>query len=134
MEFPTLNLLKSRKAEFFVVSTVAIVSILFVLSKYMGPQTFVDTSSAVLNEPFIFDNIIEKAKETVRISKNCEELAYNLDEYKNFVEKFFIKQNIKVEFNYTILEPCIDTELRTSFTVQLLSSRVRMSKTFIATK
>jgi hypothetical protein len=127
-------LLKSKKAEFFVVSTVAIVSIFFILSKYMGPQTLVDTSSAVLNEPFIFDNIVEKAEETVKISKNCEELAYNLDEYKNFVESFFSRQNIKIDLNYTISVPCNNNELKTNFDIQLTSSKVTMRKTFVATK
>jgi hypothetical protein len=130
----TLSLLKSKKAEFFVVSTVAIVSIFFILSKYMGPQTLVDTSSAVLNEPFIFDNIVEKAEETVKISKNCEELAYNLDEYKNFVESFFSKQNIKIDLDYTISVPCNNNELKTNFDIQLTSSKVTMRKTFVATK
>jgi len=130
----TLSLLKSKKAEFFVVSTVAIVSIFFILSKYMGPQTLVDTSSAVLNEPFIFDNIVEKAEETVKISKNCEELAYNLDEYKNFVESFFSRQNIKIDLNYTISVPCNNNELKTNFDIQLTSSKVTMRKTFVATK
>ncbi|MEM5834497.1 MAG: hypothetical protein QXQ69_01450 [Candidatus Aenigmatarchaeota archaeon] len=124
------NLLKSRKAEFFVVSTVAIVSIIFILSKYMGPQSLVDTSSVVLDEPFIFDNIVEKAQETVRKSENCEDLAYNLDEYKNFVESFYAKKNIKVEINYTILSPCEDSVLRTRFNIQLLSTNVRMGKEF----
>lgn len=130
----TLSLLKSKKAEFFVVSTVAIVSIFFILSKYMGPQTLVDTSSAVLNEPFIFDNIVEKAEETVKISKNCEELAYNLDEYKNFVESFFSKQNIKIDLNYTISAPCNNNELKTNFDIKLTSSKVTMRKIFVATK
>ncbi|MEM5794062.1 MAG: hypothetical protein QXS48_02595 [Candidatus Aenigmatarchaeota archaeon] len=127
-------MLKSRKAEFFVVSTVAIVSIIFVLSKHMGPQTLVDTSSAVLNEPFIFDNIVEKAIETVKISKNCEDLRYNLDEYKNFVESFYAKKNIKVSINYVIHSPCDNNILRTSFDIQLITSNIRMRKEFEARK
>ncbi|MFH7860855.1 MAG: hypothetical protein QW602_02555 [Candidatus Aenigmatarchaeota archaeon] len=134
MAFLTRNLLKSRKAEFFVVSTVAIVSIIFVLSKHMGPQTLVDTSSAVLNEPFIFDNIVEKAIETVKISKNCEDLRYNLDEYKNFVESFYARKNIKVSINYDISLPCDDNILRTNFNIQLITSNIRMRKEFEARK
>ncbi|MCS7105998.1 MAG: hypothetical protein NZ942_01645 [Candidatus Aenigmarchaeota archaeon] len=129
-----LNLLKSRKAEFFVVSTVAIVSIIFVLSKYMGPQSLTDTSSAVLNEPFIFDNIVEKAKQTVKISKNCLDLTYNLDEYKNFVESFYARKNIKVNINYIIVTPCDDNILRTKFYINLISANIRMSKEFETTK
>lgn len=133
MGFLTRNLLKSRKAEFFVVSTVAIVSIIFALSKHMGPQTLVDTSSAVLNEPFIFDNIVEKAIETVKIS-NCSNIMYNLDEYKNFVESFYAKKNIRVNINYVIHSPCDDNVLRTSFDIQLITSNVRMRKEFEARK
>ncbi|MEM5882849.1 MAG: hypothetical protein QXQ77_01235 [Candidatus Aenigmatarchaeota archaeon] len=128
------NLLKSRKAEFFVVSSVAIISIIFVLSKYIGPQTLLDTSSAVLNEPFIFDNIVEKAIETVKISKNCENLMYNLDEYKNFVESFYARKNIKISINYTISSPCEDDILRTNFNIQLITPNIRMMKEFEVTK
>lgn len=131
MEYHTHNLLKSRKAQFFVVSTVAIVSIFFILSKYMGPQTLVDTSSAVLNEPFIFDNVVEKASKTVEISENCEELYYNLDEYKNFVESFYGKQNIKIDLNYTYT---CNGGMKVNFDIQLTSPKVTMRKLFVVIK
>ncbi|MGC8812417.1 MAG: hypothetical protein ACP5O8_02410 [Candidatus Aenigmatarchaeota archaeon] len=96
----------------------------------MGPQTLVDTSSSVLNEPFIFDNVVEKAEETVKISKNCKELFYNLDEYKNFVESFYAKKNIRIDVNYTFT---CNGGMKVNFDVQLTTPQVMMRKSFVVT-
>lgn len=103
MAFRTHSLLRSRKAQFFIVSATAIVIIIFFVSRWLEPYTIVDTSSIALREEFyIFDDIVEKIKETVRTSKNCEELKYNLEEYKNFVDKFAAEKNYKIYLYYTI--------------------------------
>ncbi|MEM5773320.1 MAG: hypothetical protein QXL86_03835, partial [Candidatus Aenigmatarchaeota archaeon] len=83
------NLLSSKKAQFFILSAVAIVTTIFLVSQWVEPYTIVDTSSILMKEEFfIFNNIVEKANETVGLSKDCEELNFNLEEYKIFVEKF----------------------------------------------
>lgn len=106
MKSRMLSLLKSRKAQFFVLSGFVIVSILYVVGRWIEPPTIVDTSVvARMEEPFIFNNIKEKAITTVTQSKNCEDLVYNLDEYKSFVEKYLSAKKLNLNFVYSV-SPC----------------------------
>ena len=85
-------------------------------------------------EPFVFNNIKEKAVELVETTKNCDELVYNLDEYKNFVKDFASMKNLDLTFNYAIDTPCADSVLRTTFYMKLVSSAMRLESSFVATK
>lgn len=97
------NLLKSRKAQFFIISAFTIVTILYFISRWMEPYTIIDTSSiAGMEEPFIFNNIKEKAEYAINGSKNCEELKYNLEEYKFFSENYVLGKGYNFDLNYTI--------------------------------
>lgn len=130
----TLSSLSSRKAQFFVLSAFAIVSVLYFISRWIEPYTIIDTSAVVLmDEPFIFNNIKEKAVEVVEISKDCDELAYNLEEYENFVKDFTSAKNLDLTFTYDITEPC-DTDLETSFDISLVSPTAKLESSFVATK
>ena len=96
------NSLNSSKAEFFILTAFAIVTILYFVSKWVQPTTIIDTSRvASRTDLYIFNNIVEKANKTVAISKNCEDLTYNLEEFKDFVESLKGRQSII--FNYTII-------------------------------
>ncbi len=133
------SLLSSRKAQFFVLSAFVIVSILLLVSRWLEPVTIIDTSSIVLSqEPFIFNNIKEKANETMTISKSCGELKLNLEEYKNFVEEFASAKNIKLDFRYevvdTITEPCTDDVLKTNFDISLESPTTFIYANFTSRK
>lgn len=97
------SLLKSRKAQFFIISAFTIVTILYFISKWMEPYTIIDTSSiAGMEEPFIFNNIKEKAEYTIKGSKNCEDLKYNLQEYKFFAENYVLEKGYNLDLNYTV--------------------------------
>jgi hypothetical protein len=97
------SLLRSRKAQFFLLSAFAIVTIAFFVSKWIEPYTIIDTSSVILNEEtFLFNNIKEKSEEVIKGGKSCEELKYNLEEYKNFVEDYTSKKNYKLDFDYVV--------------------------------
>jgi hypothetical protein len=99
---------KGKKAQFFVLSAFTIVAILYLISSWIQPYTIIDTSSVVLmQEPFVFNNIKEKAIETVRTSKSCDDLKYNLDEYTNFVNQFSASKNLYYNFNYSV-SPCVN--------------------------
>jgi hypothetical protein len=102
------NLLKSRKAQFFILSAFVIVTVIYFISRWIEPYTVIDTSSVVLmEEPFIFNNIKEKAFVAVNESKSCEDLKYNLEEYKYFVESYALAKGYNLDFNYTS-SPCYD--------------------------
>jgi len=120
-----------RKAQFFILSAFTIVTILFFVSKWIQPAAIIDTSKiALAEEPFVFNNIKEKAIETIKSSKSCEELKYNLEEYKIFALKFAIERKLNLEFNYpdfacaasvtipiTIKLSSPDMQINSSFTV-----------------
>jgi hypothetical protein len=94
---------KYRKAQFFVLSAFAIVTILYFVSQWIAPYTIQDTSAvAMMEESYIFNNIAEKTDQVVSGSRTCEELIYNLGEYKIFVEKYVLEKNMKLDFNYTV--------------------------------
>ena len=100
---------RKKKAQFFVLSAFSIVAILFILSSWVQPYTVIDTSSIVLmQEPFVFNNVKEKAIQTVQLSKNCDDLRYNIDEYSNFVNQYSVEKNLNLKFNYS-LSPCYDS-------------------------
>lgn len=133
------SLLSSRKAQFFVLSAFAIVSILLLVSRWLEPLTIIDTSAIVLaQEPFVFNNIKEKANETITVSKSCGELKLNLEEYKNFVEEFASAKNIKLAFGYQVVdtpaEPCTDDVLKTNFNISLESPTTFIYANFTSRK
>lgn len=133
MTFHMHSLLKSRKAQFFILSAVAIIGILYFLSRWLEPSTITDTSAVVLmEEPFIFNNIKEKAVETVEKSKSCEELKYNLDEYKKFVDSYVIKKG-EIVLQYHFIAPCYEnppTPAVVEFTLNLTTPKAKLGSIF----
>ncbi len=130
MVFRTLSLSRSRKAQFFVLSAFAIVSIIYFVSKWMEPYTIIDTSSVVMvEEPFIFNNIVEKANETIYISKSVNESIYNIQKYKNFVEQYASRKNIKITFDTSSLTFNDPTSVAGSIFIELSSTRMTINKT-----
>ncbi|MEM5879544.1 MAG: hypothetical protein QXU74_03575 [Candidatus Aenigmatarchaeota archaeon] len=128
------NLLNSKKAQFFVLSAFAIIVTIFSLSQWIEPYTITDTSSIVMREDFfIFNNIVEKAKETVNLSKDCEELKFNLEEYKAFVEDFASSKTLSLNLDYIIIS-CDSSGAQVSFNIILISPSSQIKKSFIAAK
>ena len=97
-----MHSLSNKKAEFFILTSVVIISVFYALSKYINPYAFIDTSKAVDGgEIFFFNNVKEKAIKTVEISAPSE-LEDNLEEYKNFVEGVAAKKGYTLTFDYVI--------------------------------
>jgi len=135
MAYHMRNLSKSSKAQFFVLSAFAIVTILFFLSQWIEPYTIIDTSSIPLKEEFfIYNNIKEKAVETVKISKDCEDLMYNLGEYKIFTESFASIKNLNLNVNYYNKTVCQDDKLDTYFVITLKSSSTYIESSFFVNR
>lgn len=132
MKYRTHNLLKSRKAQFFILSVFVIVSILYFLSRWLEPSTLIDTSSVVLmEEPFIFNNIKEKVVDVVFLSKECDELKFNLDEYREAVEDYLLSKNCLLDFNYTY--PTCVRGITINFTMELTSTKMQLASNFSLT-
>jgi hypothetical protein len=128
---------KRRKAQFFVLTAFTIVGILYLISSWIQPFTIVDTSAVILlEEPFIFNNLKEKTITTVNISKTCDDLFYNLDEYSNFIQSFASGKNLQLVFYYDTPN-CQSLPSRTPLPIQfymtLRSSRVYILSNFTTT-
>lgn len=96
------------KAQFLVITAFVIVSIFYLVSKWMQPYTIPDTSEIVLaEEPYVFNNVKEKALDVVAASQSCDELVDNLDEYKAYVEDYAFRKLI-VYFDYSLETPCYE--------------------------
>ncbi len=119
----------SRKAQFFILSAFAIVSILYFLSRWLEPTTIPDTSSIVaMDEPFIFNNIREKTSVVVNGSRNCEELQFNLEEFKDFAESFATEKNYILNLDYSL--PACTPPLTIDFQMELISNKMSITSDF----
>lgn len=108
-KFLNKRFMKRHKAQFFVLSAFAIVAVFYVVSGWIEAYTIVDTSQvALIDEIFIFNNIKEKTGTVVKDSKTCEDLTYNLQEYKDFVESYALSKGYSVTFAYMVT-PCNPT-------------------------
>ena len=126
-----LNLLKSRKAQFYIVSVVGIVTILYAIGRSLTTSMIIDTSELALrNDHFIFNNIVEKTLVTLNASKSCEDLRFNLEEFKSIVERAFAPE-FRVDYNYTIISCSDATRSATvSFNITLYSINSEIGTAF----
>ena len=110
----------SNKAQFLIITAVVIVSIFYLVSKWMQPYSIPDTSEIVLAEqPFVFNNVKEKALDVVAMSKSCSDLVNNLDEFKSYVDTYAFKKMI-VYFDYSLETPCYAADTNLDFPVLVL--------------
>jgi hypothetical protein len=111
------------------------ITIMFVVSTFIQPSNVFDTSSAVLmDEAFVFTNIREKTESVVKLSDSCADLDSNLGEYKQFIQSFIGQRNARLDFDYRIVQPCVDNILATDFYIRLTSPRASIDASFRATK
>ncbi len=131
LKFKEKNIIKKfKKAQFFILSAIIITSFMYIISRWVEPSNIIDTSSPILlDEPFIFNNILEKAKEVVNSTRYCEDLMLNLDEYKNFVENFVAEKGMTLNFTYVITS-CSRVDLY----INLLSKKMLINATISVTK
>jgi hypothetical protein len=82
-------------------------------------------------EPFVFNNIKEKAISTVDQSKNCEDLKYNLEEYSNFVKNYAQDKLFHLDFIYNNTG-CIDgSSFNITFNMTLKSEKTELVSNFV---
>jgi hypothetical protein len=127
---------KSRldKAQFFVLTGFMIVSVFYLVSRWLEPYTIIDTSAvAVSEEPFIFNNIKQEALDIVAESGSCKDLVNNLEEYKHYVEDYAFRKLI-VYFDYSLETPCYIADpnfpVLVLFDIELSSSTTRIKDSF----
>jgi len=90
------------KGQFFLLTVFTIITILFFISLWIKPGEIIDVSQVVLREEiFVFNNVKEKAVEVIKLSKTCEDLIFNLQEFKKFVEIYGLKKGFKIHLNFS---------------------------------
>ncbi len=127
-----LNLLKSRKAQFYIISVVGIITILYSIGKSLTSYSIIDTSEVPLRDDFfVFNNIVEKTIATLNASKDCEELKLYLEEFREAVIKAFTPK-FRINYEYKIIS-CTATSATVSFNITLYSIYSEIGTTFTRT-
>ena len=118
------------KGQFFLLTVFTIITILFFISLWIKPSEIIDTSQVVLSEEvFVFNNVKEKAIEVINSSKSCEDLIFNLQEFKRFVESYGLGKGFRIEFNYS--QPnCDSLPTLISINLSLTSPKYSLIKNF----
>jgi hypothetical protein len=125
------NLLKSRKAQFYIISVVGLITILYALGKGLTTSSIIDTSDLALrNEFFVFNNIVEKTLSTLIATKSCEDLRFNLEEFMTFATREFAPA-FRIDYNYTI-NSCSDSSRSANvyFNITLYSINSQITTSF----
>ncbi|HDJ96584.1 MAG TPA: hypothetical protein ENG45_00745 [Candidatus Aenigmarchaeota archaeon] len=103
MVFRMPNLLNC-KGQFFIVSVVGIIIIIYALSKILSPYTIPDLSEAPThNEIFFFNNVKEKLIKTVKINE-CEELESNIEDFIKLASTVAAENGYKLRIRYSIAD------------------------------
>lgn len=129
------NFRSVRKGQFFVLTTVAIVTVLFFVGRWIDPLTQADASDmAEMEELFTFDNIREKTSTVVKNSENCDDLDYNLQEYKKFIDDFARDKNYKISFAYSLTPSCEQFEsAAVELALRIISEKIDAKGVFSVT-
>lgn len=123
-----LSLLRSKKGQLFVLSSISIILLLAGLVRIFSFYNIPYFSEIVLkNEFFIFKNIVDKSIKLVDVSKDCEELSFNLEEFQYFILETFAGYNIL--FNYTV-NRCDASYVNITFQIVLRSETIYLETKF----
>jgi hypothetical protein len=128
------KIINSKKAQFMILTAFLMVSVFYLISRWIEPYNLLDTAEVVLiEEPFVFNNIKEKAIELVSTSASCAELVANLEEYKIFIEDYAFKKLI-IYFDYTLETPCYEDDplfpVLVIFNIELQSEKITIRDEF----
>lgn len=133
-KFSFQKIFSSKKAQFMIVTALTMISIFYLISRWLEPYSLLDTAEIVLiEEPFVFNNIKEKALDIVNSSESCTDLVNNLGEYKIFVEDYAFRKLV-VYFDYTLETPCYEYDPRfpvlVLFDIELRSDKIKIKDEF----
>ncbi|MEM5777123.1 MAG: hypothetical protein QXJ06_01605 [Candidatus Aenigmatarchaeota archaeon] len=118
----------SNKAQFFILTAVVFAGFFYMLSKYITPYSFIDTSKYVSSqEIFLFNNIKEKAIKTVKITQqnNPDGLVDNLITYREYAQKIARDNGYILFFEFDVNKETVD------FNITLSSEKITLTSSFI---
>ena len=126
--------MKMSKAQFFMLTGFVIISVFYMVSRWIEPYTVIDTSTVVMVDgPFVFSNIKKEALDIVAESKSCIDMVNNLEEFKYHIEDYTFRKLI-IYFDYTLNIPCLEEEpmfpTLILFDIGITSSRISVRDQF----
>lgn len=111
-----------HKAQFFILAAFAIVTMFYLISRWIEPFTIIDTSQVpLMDESSIFNNIKEKTINVINNSATCTDLNYNFQEYKDYVTNYALSKGYSLTYAY-LLTPCL-----TNFTLPAYFVTINMT-------
>ncbi|MEM5815743.1 MAG: hypothetical protein QXL14_01725 [Candidatus Aenigmatarchaeota archaeon] len=120
--------LKSKKGQFFILSTISLIIILSAISRILSFSNIPSTYEVVFRNEFLaFNNIVSKSIKTVDISRDCEDLNFNLEELKKIIKDTY--EIFHIDFEYSI-ENCNQSFVNVSFRITLKSQVSEMGTEF----
>jgi hypothetical protein len=101
----------SSKGQFYVLTAVVVVGFFLLLSRYIGPYSFIDSSRSVTDdEIFFFNNVKDKAEETVSLS-NSTTLLPNLQNFTAIAKSEAARKGYIFVIGYDINLGDVDFEM-----------------------
>lgn len=121
-----IDLLKDKKSEFFIISTVIIVSILISIQGLFSGYSKVDFTKVMRSEEkYLFWNIKNQIIKTSKNSSDCLNLKKKLQEFKLLTEKEMKDRGYS--FNI-VLGNCVSNEMNVE--INLISSDYNLYSNF----
>ncbi|MCS7123510.1 MAG: hypothetical protein RMJ17_02985 [Candidatus Aenigmarchaeota archaeon] len=114
------------KGQFFVLTTVVIVFILFSISLYLQQFSTMDLASYLsIEEPVLMSNIVGKLYELNKSVETCSEFRYFSKDFLETVKKSYRNKLIKVDYYFSMAPVC-----NNFFTITIYSPRINISNSF----
>ena len=116
----------SNKGQFYVLTSVVIVGFFFLLSKYVNPYSFIDSSKSITDdEIFFFNNVRDKAEKAVMVSGlDDSTLNRNLNNFGT------LAKDTAGEKGYIFLVRHRIDPVRVNFTMFLISDKYTLNSSF----
>lgn len=114
---------KYYKVQFMTLTSILVVGILLMIYFNINKMIFIDLSQYIPEYVLLIKNIREKLLEIVRLSKNCEEFKYNIEEFSKILEKlrnfgYYISIDVRIspcQFPYNIQDFPTTSEIEIKF-------------------
>ena len=128
MVFHMRSTLKSKKGQFFILSTISLIIILSAMTRILSFSNIPSTYESLFRNEFLtFNNIVSKSIKTVDISRDCEDLNFNLEELKKIIKDTYEIFHIGLEYS---IENCNQSFVNVSFRITLKSQVSEMGTEF----
>jgi hypothetical protein len=115
----------SNKGQFYILLAVVIVGFFFLLSKYVNPYSFIDTSKPITDDEIFFLNNIKDKSEKIVLESAPSHLNMNLN---NFTKT---AKDLAEDIGYIFAMSHRIHPNQVNFTIALISEKYVLNSTFL---